>query len=206
MEKEQKVLEGKVPRRGRPPKKQQELESKPAEELASNPDAPKHKPRGKVKNVDAKGKGDVEKKGPTSKKRAMSQQPLPMQTPLKLSKLAKSLATPYKSPRSDAASAGSAPLAAPALTAAQLKRAEKAKLGLQKLLDNLGSQNIEDASVPGPGFPKLSYTAVSGIGTCNIGVYLYTESFYVYRNAKIPEKIAACTGLKARCGVCVLGF
>ena len=118
----------------------------------------------------------------------------PLKTPLKLSKLAKSVASPRASPRSDAATAAGEPQ----ITAAQEKRINRAKLALRKLYDNLGPLQVKDACLPALGYPKLSFTAISGPGTCNIGVVLYTESFYVYRNAKIPEGIAKATGLQAQ--------
>ena len=74
------------------------------------------------------------------------------------------------------------------LTAASQKRAAKAKLAFQKLSDNLGSQDCKEILLPGPAFDKLSWTALPlKLGACKIGVILYSENFYVYKDAMVPE-------------------
>ncbi len=74
------------------------------------------------------------------------------------------------------------------LTQAAQKRAAKAKLAFQKLSDNLGSQDCKEILLPGPAFDKLSWTALPlKLGACKIGVVLYSENFYVYKDAMVPE-------------------
>lgn len=71
---------------------------------------------------------------------------------------------------------------------ASQKRALKARLGLQKLADNLISIDIEEMSMPGPAFDKLSWTALpTKLNACRIGVILYSENFYVSKNAVVPD-------------------
>ena len=72
--------------------------------------------------------------------------------------------------------------------AASAKRLAKAKLALQKLADNMGSQDVKELYLPGPAFDKMSYTLPApNLSACSIGVLLYTETFYIYKNAKVPE-------------------
>ena len=74
-------------------------------------------------------------------------------------------------------------------SAASEKRAQKARLALKKMSENLTSSEISECGMPGPGFEKMSYTAlpVKPLSSCKIGVILYTETFYVYQNAIVPE-------------------
>ena len=73
-------------------------------------------------------------------------------------------------------------------SAAELKRMSKAKLGLQKLFDNLNSKDAKEMGVPGPAFAKMSWTAPAPhLSASNIGIILYSETFYVTKNAKLPD-------------------
>lgn len=59
--------------------------------------------------------------------------------------------------------------------AASAKRLAKAKLALQKLADNMGSQDIKELYLPGPAFDKMSYTVPApNLSAGSIGILLYT--------------------------------
>lgn len=73
-------------------------------------------------------------------------------------------------------------------SAAEQKRIQKAKLGLQKLAENLNSQDCRDIGLPGPGFSNKCWTALPEVlgQQSKIRVILYQESFYVTQ-ATVPD-------------------
>ena len=208
-EKKELLDAGYVPQRGRPSKRKKidsREEGNPKEPMEEPPKETKEPPKeeehdkGKGRKAKAKAKSKVDNKADqkrqagqaehSRKKRSTEEK---FRTPLKLSRFALSVA----SPKSDTATHGSPVDKAPQQTAAQLKRAQKAKLGLNKLMNNLGTIPLGEMCCPGPGFDKLSYTCPGSLTGCNIGVLLYTETFYVIKNAALPTELGEIAGLQA---------